>query len=127
MAVISKADYLQLSSILGEEYRQFIDAATLAESGLTFVVRFDETDPTVDLIPDVFPHSLTVAGIRDGFPGNSRSYVTALQNHVINRSGLSVNAWLSNTTAFPPAIKVSQDFATLSGAVGFPIDAGNIA
>jgi hypothetical protein len=127
MAVISKADYLVLSGILGEEYRQFIDAATLANSGLTYVVLLQDVEQEVDLLGDYYPHSLTVNGIRDGFPGQSRGIVTALQNHVINRSGLSINAWLPNTTVYPPAIQVSQDFADLSGSVGFTIDSGNIA
>jgi hypothetical protein len=127
MAVISKADYLVLSTFLGDQSRKLIDAAAIARSGLVHVVLLQDVDQEVDLLFDYFSHSESSRGTRDAFPGRARGAVTALNNHVINRSGFTLNTWLPDTDVFPPAIKVTQDFADLSGAVGFTISAGNIA
>ena len=120
MAVISGDDYYSLSSNLGNAYATQTSAIGYVDSGLREVVLLDDEDQEYDLLYDFYNAREQVTGTLSS-PVNYTSSVRALNNHVINRSGMDLNVWLSTN-----GVKVTQDYATLSGLVGFTIDPGNI-
>jgi hypothetical protein len=118
MSVINKVQYETLSTNLGDQYAKFEEIGTLANDALIYVVQLNEVDPEIDMLFDFYPHSLKFGTSRIN---EFRQVVTSLQSHVINRSGLSLNDYLTAN-----AIMVTQDFADLSSGLGFPIDPSHI-
>jgi hypothetical protein len=118
MSVLTKVQYEVLSTNLGDQYAKFGEIAQLATDALIYVVQLNEVDPEIDLLFDFYPHSLKWGNSRIN---EFRQVVTSLQSHVINRSGKSLNDYLSFN-----GIMVTQDFANLSSGLGFPIDPSRI-
>lgn len=116
--VLSKTQYEYLAESLASQYVVFQSAATEASASLDYVVLLDELFPTMDLINPFYTHYLSMQNSRIG---DFRTAVSALQNHVITRSGTDLNTYLGNN-----AILVSQDFANLSSGLGYPIDPSHI-
>jgi len=120
MAVISGDDYYSLSSLLGDAYSTQTTAIGYVDSGLREVVLLDDEDQEYDLLYDFYNLRDQITAVLSS-PANYASAVRALNNHVINRSGMDLNVWLSTN-----GVKVTQEYATLSGLIGFTIDPGNI-
>ena len=118
MSVLTKAQYQVISTNLGSQWAKFKEIGELANDALVYVVQLNEVDPEIDMLFDFYPHSLKWGLSRIN---EWRSVVTSLQSHVINRSGLSLNDYLTAN-----GIKVTEDFAELSSGLGFPINPSHI-
>ena len=119
-------DFLQNNIAL--QSSQFTVAATLAQSGLQYVVDMNSTGPEVDLVNPFATHMVNL----ETFDSTSQftQVVTNLNGHVVRRgtvaeSGESLtdrlNRWL-----WCNSIKVSRVYATISSGAGWLIDECNI-
>ena len=126
--VLTKTQYEFLANNITSQVASLETAATLAESGLHYIVLLQVDAPEVDLI-DTFADQI---GRMEGLNNDSNwvQAVAAMNMHAINRGGTTETATLSarlNEYLEDNSITVSQTFADLSEQAGFIIDAGNIA
>lgn len=118
--ILSDAELLQHQALLGSGYAYLVGVETVLASGLHLIVL--STDPDVEVaLLQPYAQNLDAAD-----PNKTaallRQATEALENHITDRSGQTFNDYL-----FTHSLKVSQDFAALSAALGHTISPLNIA
>ena len=118
--VISDADFLQQQALLGSGFAHLVRVESSVYSGLHLIVLM--TDPTVEagLLQPYANNLNTVSTTRTAYL--LREATTALEDYIQSTCQQTFNDYL-----LTHGLKVSQDFATLSGKLGRPIDPGNVA
>lgn len=118
--ILSDAELLQHTAYLGSGYADLVQVSNLVQSGLHLVVLSTDVQVELDLLT---PYVQNLAKVNPLQTANLlRQATEALERHITDRSGQTFNDYL-----FTHGIKVSQDFANLSGALGAAIDQSNIA
>lgn len=118
--LITDAEFLQEQALLGSGYAAFVNVEAYVQSGLHIIVL--STDPAVEVaLLDPFVQNLnTVAHLKTATL--LRQATDALERHITDTTGQTFNDYL-----FTHGLKVSQDFAALSAALGQSISPLNIA
>jgi hypothetical protein len=119
MGLISDQDFLLQQAFLGSGFAGLVQAHSVLESGLALVVSSTDIDVEVAMLD---PYVRNVASMNpDATAGQLRVATEALERHVTNQTGQTLNDYL-----FTHGLKVSRDFASLSEALGAPINEVNI-
>lgn len=117
--MLSTTEFLDQQEVLGNAYAGLVTVETMLESGLTMVAAVDDVPATLDLIE---PYSSTFQEqMAATQAGRLRTATLALIGHVETRTGQPINGWL-----YTNGLKVSQNFASLSGVLGVEINVLNI-
>jgi len=118
--MISDADFLQQQAVLGSGFFHLTAVENLMYTGLHLVVLM--TDPTVEtaLLQPYNRNLGTVSTTRTA--SLLREATTTLENYIESSSQQSLDDYL-----LTHGLKVCQDFASLSGKLGRPIDPRNVA
>jgi len=118
--IISDADFLQQQALLGSGFSYLIAVDSLMYAALHSVVLM--TDPTVEaaLLQPYARNLETVSTTRTA--SLLREATTTLEDYVESSCQQSLDDYL-----LTHGLKVCQDFASLSGKLGRPIDPRNVA
>jgi hypothetical protein len=116
MAVVTKATYESLSDKIGNAYAAQRGAIPYISSGLTEVVELDDADQEFDLLFSFYTLDANADNVYDN-TANLIGVTSALQNHILLRSGKTLDDYLTDE-----GILVSSDFASVSKDAGFDID-----
>lgn len=118
--LITNPQFLEQQLLLGEAYADLIDVEAKVYSGLHLIVLFTDADVEVALLQ---PYASTLDKVNPNKTANLlRQALEALENHITNTTGQTFNDYL-----FTNGLKVSQDFAALSGVLGHTINPLNVA
>jgi hypothetical protein len=91
----------------------------VVQSGFNMIVASTNAEVEVSLLG---PYQRTLLGVAPAkTAGLLREAVVALEAHIVNRSGQSMNDYLSLR-----GLKVTPEFASLSSIVGTAIDSENV-
>lgn len=118
--ILSDAEFLQQQALLGSGYAHLVQVETLVFSGLHLVVLSTDPEVEVALLGPYVSNLDTVDHLKTA--SLLRQATEALERHITDRSGQTFNDYL-----YTHGIKVSQDFASLSAALGHAISPLNIA
>jgi len=118
--IISDAELLQQTGLLGSGYSHLVQVETLVFSGLHLVVLSTDPEVEVALLQPYVKNLDTVDHLKTATL--LRQATDALERHVTDRSGQTFNDYL-----YTHGLKVSADFASLSAALGSPISPLNVA
>ena len=123
--MISATDYITIANNIGNDYSHSSSIVVYLNSAYASTMGV-YTDSKYSFSPDIARRELqnmsqTYNAAMVLNPTLSLNVVLALQDNVNAHYG-DVNSFLSNN-----GIKVNQSFATLSAAVGYTINSGNIA
>lgn len=119
MSLMPDSEFLAHQAFLGYGYAGLVQVQENIQSGLNLVV--DSTD--VDVARDAltfYSRNLTNVNVA-ATVSLMRLATEALQRHVTSRTGQTFNDYL-----FFRGLKVTRDFADLSGLLGVPISPINI-
>lgn len=118
--IISDVELDQQQALLGSGYAHLVQVESLVYSGLHLIVL--STDPEVE-IALLSPYVRTLDTVDHLKTSNLlRQATEALERHITDRSGQTFNDYL-----FTHGLKVGQNFAALSAALGHIISPINIA
>jgi hypothetical protein len=117
MAVISKAVYESLAEKVGNSYAAQLGSIPYIASGLAEVVALDDNDQEYDLL---FTWYNVNAGASAQFSAtyNFIPLAASINTHAELRSGKTLTQYLTDE-----AITVTSDFAIVSKAAGWDVDA----
>lgn len=118
--IISDADFLEQQLLLGSGYAHLVQVEVLVQSGLHLIVL--QTDPEVE-VALLSPYVANLNTVQHLKTANLlRQATEALERHVTDRSGQTFDDYL-----FTHGLKVSEDFAALSAALGHVVNPLNVA
>lgn len=119
MPLMPDSEFLAHQAFLGYGYAGLVRVQESIQSGLNLVV--DSTDIDVELDMLTF-YSRNLANVNVAATVSLLRLATeTLQRHVTSRTGQTFNDYL-----FYRGLKVSQEFADLSGLLGTSISPGNV-
>lgn len=119
MGLISNQNFLKHQGYLGSGYAAFVQANSLLLSGIELIVSETDVDVETEMLDG---YTLNYQNTDPAATSSLLRLATqALQEHVQNRSGQEFNDYL-----FLRNLKVSRDFADLSGHLGVPVQEENI-
>ena len=120
MAILSEAEFLHHQALLGSGYMHLVEVETLLESGFRLIVVSSDSEVELALLN---PYARNLDKVSPTRTANLlREAATALERHVTDSSGQTLNDYL-----YTNGIKVGQDYADLSAALGRTINPLNIA
>lgn len=119
MGILSDEEFLAHQYLLGDAYAGLVQARDRVQSGLALVVASGDPQVEVDLI-DAYSTNLDTLE-PEATSNLLASSTRALEAHIVDVSGQTFNDYL-----FTNGLKVTRDFADLSGYLGVPIDDTNI-
>lgn len=112
-------EFLEHQGFLGSGYMYLVGLETVVQSGFNMVVASTNAEVELALMT---PYSRSLLKADPSVTASLlRDAVVALEAHITNRSGQSINDYLSLR-----GLKVSPGFASLSSIVGTAIDSGNV-
>ncbi len=118
--ILSDEELLQQQALLGSGYAYLIQVETLVYSGLHLIVLSSDPEVEVALLQ---PYAANLEEVDPNKTANLlRRATEALERHITDTSGLTFDDYL-----FTHGLKVSQDFASLSAALGRTISPLNVA
>ena len=117
--MLSPSDLISQQALLGSGYAFLVRVEEQVESGFRLVVASTDTEAELALLNPYATNMDTVDPQRTA--GLLRQATMALETHITDRSGQTFNDYL-----FTRGLKVTRDFATLSGILGTPIDPENV-
>jgi len=117
MGVVTKATYESLSDHIGSAYGAQKGAAPFIASGLEEIVNLDDADQEFDMLFTFYQIDAASDSLFNS-TSNFTSLAGALNNHVELRSSKSLTEFLTDE-----GITVSADYAVVSKAAGFNVDA----
>jgi hypothetical protein len=115
--LIDGVDYQSLADNISDAYTAQLTSADVIESGLNIVLLLDQKDQEYDLLPPYYTTDANLSSIL-GQTTNYQSVTLALQNHVVNRGQTTVADYYTEH-----GITVTEEFAAISKAVGYDVDA----
>jgi len=118
--ILSDTELLQQQALLGSGYAYLIQVERFVYSGLHLIVLSSDPEVEVALVQPYAANLEEVDPTRTA--GLLRRATEALERHITDRSGQSFDDYL-----FTHGIKVGQDFAALSAALGHTINPLNVA
>jgi len=118
--ILTDAEFLQQQALLGSGYAYLVQVEALVYSGLHLVVLSTDPEVEVALLQPYVSNLDTVDHLKTATL--LRQATEALERHITDISGQTFNDYL-----YTHGIKVSQDFASLSAALGHAISPLNIA
>lgn len=118
--ILTHAEFLQQQALLGSGYAHLVQVETLIFTGLHLIVLSTDPEVEVALLQPYVSNLDTVDHLKTA--NLLRQATEALERHITDRSGQTFNDYL-----YTHGIKVSQDFASLSGVLGHAISPLNIA
>lgn len=119
MGLISNQNFLRHQAFLGSGYAALVECESLLLSGIELIVSETDVDVEVDMLQG---YSINYQIVDPNATSSLlRQATNALQDHIQNRSGQEFNDYL-----FLRGLKVSRDFADLSGNLGTPVQEQNI-
>ena len=117
--IITNDEFLRIQGYLGSGYQNLVLCQVWTQSGLNVVVASRSIDVEVDMLQ---PFAGNVQTLEPSFTATMlRSSTIALEDHIQRKSGQTFNDWLKTN-----GLKVTQEFADLSGYLGTSIDPANI-
>ena len=125
---LTPAQFDALQVNITEQSEVIEGAATIAQSGLQFVVLLQEIPSEVDLVNPFADHLLSIEGLNTD--SNFTAVVASLNQHLINRGTTAqtndtfstrLNRWFSDN-----GVQVSSTYARISSGAGYIIDSANI-
>lgn len=119
MAILSDEEFIQHQALLGSGFSSLRTVQSVVESGLALVVASTDVLVELDMLAEYAFNATRVEA--DVTASLLRQATVALETHITERSGQTFNDFL-----FTNGLKVNQDFADLSNAVGVPIVPENI-
>jgi len=123
MAVIDPDSYDEIQGYYAAAERQLSGVTDYYYQAAYVVVLLNVFDPELDLLRPMYEAWRSAVSYYDTSPLSTLESVRRLQNHILVRSGAAdVDTWYAAN-----ALTVDQEFADLSEAVGYPIDAAYIA
>lgn len=112
-------EFLVHQGLLGSGYAYLVGLEAIVQSGFDLIIASTDTEVEVALLN---PYQRTLLNVApEKTAGLLRNAVVALEAHIVNRSGQSMNDYLSLR-----GLKVTPEFASLSSIVGSAIDSGNV-
>ena len=119
MGILSDEELLLHQSFLGSGYAALVNVRRLVESGLSLVVASTDVQVEIDLLQ---AYRVNLENTEESATANLLATATrSLTEHIETVSGQSINDYLLLN-----GLKVSQDYADLSGDLGVTIDPVNI-
>lgn len=119
MGILSDAEFLQHQQFLGDAFADVRAARDLVQSGLALVVASTDIQVEIDLLE---PYRINLDSMEDDASSQLLGLAArALNAHIVEVSGQTLNDYL-----FTNGLKVTQEYADLSGLLGAPIDPTNI-
>jgi len=119
MAILTDSEFLQHQAFLGSGFASLRTVQSVVESGLALVVSSMDVLVELDMLDAYVVNAASVE--TDVTAALLREATLALETHITERSGQTFNDYL-----FTNGLKVNQDFADLSNALGAPIAPENI-
>jgi hypothetical protein len=120
MAVIGGSDYRSLTLEYAAARDSHLSMKQDFFDAVYLVVRLNVLDPEIDMLNLLFGNYQVNTGVV-----NSQemflSAVRTIQNHIVRRSGLTIDGYLESE-----GVTVPQTWADMSARVGFTISASNI-
>jgi hypothetical protein len=117
--MLSDLEFLGHQGLLGSGYALLVAVEPLVQSGFQLVVLSSDIETELAMLGGYDRNLPKVAPARTA--NLLRDATEALERHVTDSSGQTLNDYL-----FTRGLKVSQDFADLSGALGQAINPLNI-
>ena len=116
MAVVTKSTYESLSDKIGEAFSAQKASVPYITSGLNEVLYLEDADQEYDLLASWYNanEGTSIFNAPDRFV----PLASSLNNHVQLRSGKALTTWMTDES-----VLVSSDFAVVSKASGFNVDA----
>ena len=115
--LIDGADYQFLADNISDAYIAQLTSVDVIETGLDHVLHLDQKDQEFDLLPPYYTTNDNLQAVL-GQSVNYESVTLALQNHVVNRGQTTVQEYYTAN-----GITVTEEFAKISKAVGYDVDA----
>lgn len=115
--LIAGADYQFLADNISDAYIAQLTSVDVIETGLDHVLHLDQKDQEYDLLPPYYTTNDNLVSVL-GQTVNYESVTLALQNHVVNRGQTTVQQYYIDHN-----ITVTEEFAQISKAVGYDVDA----
>src|SRR4051812_7940651 len=114
MGILSDSELLQHQALLGSGYAYLVQVDLLVESGFRLVVASSDVEVELNMLA---PYARNMDRVVPDRTSNLlREATEALEQHITDRSGQTFNDYL-----YTHGLKVSQNFADLSAALGRPI------
>lgn len=117
MAVVTKATYESLSEKIGNAFASQKGSIPYIASGLAEVLVLDDADQEYDLLASWYTSNGNASTAYND-TGGFVSLATSLNTHVETRSGKTLTTFLTDE-----GISVTSDFAEVSKAAGWDVDA----
>jgi len=117
MAVVTQATYESLSEKIGNAYSAMEAAIPYIASGLAEVLVLDDADQEYDLLGSWYDANASSSTIFSN-TANFTALASTLNTHAELRSGSALATWLT-----AQGITVTADFAVVSKAAGWDVDA----
>ena len=118
--IITHVEFLQQQALLGSGYAALVQLESYVHSGFHLIILSTIPEVEVALLQ---PYAENLDTVNPSRTSNLlRRAMLALERHITDRSGQSFNDYL-----YTHGLKVSQDFAALSGRLGTTISPLNIA
>lgn len=117
--ILSDSEFLLQQGLLGSGYAHLVQVESLVYSGLHLVVLSEDPEVEVALLLPYSRNLDTVAHLKTA--NLLRQATEALERHITDRSGQTFNDYL-----YAHGLKVSQNFAALSAALGHIISPLNV-
>lgn len=118
--LITDAEFLQEQALLGSGYSYLVGVESVVQSGLHIIVLSTDPEVEVALLSPFVENLDTVNHLKTATL--LRQATEALERHITDRTGQTFDDYL-----YTHGLKVSQDFASLSAALGHVISPLNVA